>query len=214
MGSGFFSSFASGAGRVLAAASIALLAQPGLASEWFRGGDAAAGEASFQQVCFACHGTGGAASITPDIPLLAGQHAGYLVKQLLDYKSGRRTEAQMNALVAAMDEQAFANIAAFLAAQPLAKSGEDAGPAAGLGERIFHEGPANEEIPACRECHGLNARGVPQEFPSLQGQSSIYIAGQLQALRAGERQDPIMGAVAAGLTDEEISAVAAYLASL
>ena len=199
---------------MLAAAAAVFLAQSGFASEWFRGGDAAAGEASFQKVCFACHGDGGTASITPDIPMLAGQHAGYLVKQMLDYKSGRRVEVQMNALVASLDEQAFADIAAFLSAQPLAKSGEQAGPDAVLGKQVFHEGPANEEIPACRECHGLNARGVPQEFPSLQGQNSVYIANQLKSLRSGERKDPIMGAVAAGLTDEEISAVASYLGSL
>ena len=212
MDSEFFSSFIAGAGRALVA--LLLLINPSAASEWFRGGDPVAGEASFQQVCFACHGTGGAASITPDIPLLAGQHAGYLVKQLLDYKNGRRNDPQMSALVANMQEQDFANMAAFLAAQPLAKSGEEPAPAAQMGERIFHEGPANGEIPACRECHGLDARGVPQEFPSLKGQSSIYLAKQLQAFRSGERNDPIMAAVAAGLTDEEITAVAAYLASL
>ena len=213
MESGISANLAAAGRRLLAVAAV-LAVQPGLASDWFRGGDAAAGREAFQQVCFACHGEGGSASITPDIPLLAGQHAGYLVKQLIEYKSGKRPEPQMNALVASMDEKAFADIAAYLSGQPLAKSGQEPSEAAAAGERIFREGPADEKIPACRECHGVAAVGVPQEFPSLQGQNSVYVVNQLNKFRAGERKDPIMGAVAAGLTDEEIAAVADYLASL
>lgn len=70
------------------------------------------------QTCVACHGAGGAKTIMPEYPVLAGQHADYIVQALRDYKSGKRKNAIMAGIVAAVDEKDFEAIGQFFASQP------------------------------------------------------------------------------------------------
>jgi cytochrome c553 len=66
---------------------------------------------------------------------------------------------------------------------------------------------------ACIECHGTAGHSPdPDMFPKLAGLGREYIVEQLQAFRSGSRQNPIMQPVAATLTDDDIAAIAAYLA--
>lgn len=67
--------------------------------------------------CVACHGQAGV-SEAPQWPNLAGQHASYLAQALGQYKSGARDDLVMGPLMADLDEEAMAQIAAFYAAQP------------------------------------------------------------------------------------------------
>ena len=62
------------------------------------GGNAAAGKEKAALVCAACHGPDGAKPSTPDQPILAGQHYDYLVRALIDYKTGARTNPIMKGL--------------------------------------------------------------------------------------------------------------------
>jgi Cytochrome c553 len=64
-------------------------------------GDSAAGKTK-AQACAACHGADGN-STTPIWPKLAGQHAEYIVKQLQDFKSGKRSNEQMSPLAANLE---------------------------------------------------------------------------------------------------------------
>ncbi len=80
-------------------------------------GNAAEG-AKLAETCKACHGEGGAKPIQPDYPVLAGQHADYLVAALNQYKSGKRKNASMNGFAAALKPQDIQNLAAYFAAQP------------------------------------------------------------------------------------------------
>ena len=79
-------------------------------------GDIAAGEAK-AATCVACHGAAGAEPIVPAYPILAGQHADYLLQTLKDYKNGVRNNAVMSAQVAGMTEADMADLAAYFAAQ-------------------------------------------------------------------------------------------------
>lgn len=81
------------------------------------GGNAAEG-AKKAETCKACHGEGGAKPIQPDYPVLAGQHADYLVAALNQYKSGKRKNASMNGFAAALKPQDIQDLAAYFSSQP------------------------------------------------------------------------------------------------
>ena len=82
-----------------------------LASGGAVAGDPDAGEAK-SKPCAACHGAGGN-SATADFPRLAGQHADYRAKALMDYKSGARKNAIMAPLAANLTERDIEDLAAF-----------------------------------------------------------------------------------------------------
>jgi len=69
------------------------------------------------ETCKACHGEGGAKPILPEYPVLAGQHADYLAAALNQYKSGKRKNALMVGLSAALSAQDINDLAAYFAAQ-------------------------------------------------------------------------------------------------
>lgn len=100
-----------------AIAAIALLAASGAAfvPAAHAGGDAFAGKAKSAS-CAACHGADGNSQI-PANPKLAGQHAGYLVRALEEYKSGARQNPIMAGMAAALSEQDMEDIAAYFASQ-------------------------------------------------------------------------------------------------
>lgn len=77
------------------------------------------------QTCVACHGGGGAKTVAPDYPILAGQYADYIVQVLKDYKSGRRKNAVMAGIVAGIDEREFEALGQFFQNQPGLCSTED-----------------------------------------------------------------------------------------
>jgi cytochrome c553 len=67
--------------------------------------------------CQACHGVAGAKSVTPDIPLLAGQHENYLAFALKAYRSGSRQQAVMATFAQQLSDQDIADLAAYFSAQ-------------------------------------------------------------------------------------------------
>ena len=86
-----------------------------LASSVVYAGDAAAGKGK-SQVCQACHGVDGN-SPAPNFPKLAGQYQDYLLRALIDYKSGARKNPIMSGQVAALSEQDMKDLAAYYASQ-------------------------------------------------------------------------------------------------
>ena len=65
----------------------------------------------------------------------------------------------------------------------------------------------------CFACHGPNGNSVSPVFPRLAGQNAVYIVEQLHLFRAGIRQNPMMSAMAAGLTDQDIDNLAVFFAA-
>lgn len=176
--------------------------------------DLAKGEASYSTVCVACHAADGNSSIAEN-PKLAQQHPEYLVKQLQEFKSGKRASAVMQGFASMLEEQDMKNIAAWLATKP-AKPGEATDKAlVALGERIYRGGIADRNIAACAACHSPNGAGIPAQYPRLAGQHAAYTEAQLKAFRDGVRKNNLqMTGVAAKLNDREIKAVADYIAGL
>ena len=66
----------------------------------------------------------------------------------------------------------------------------------------------------CSACHGLVGVSVSDAIPNLAAQRAVYIEAQLKALKDGTRKAPIMNAMAAQLSAEDIANVAAYFSSL
>jgi cytochrome c553 len=96
---------------------IILAAALAAAGTAYAGGNADAGKAKAAQVCAACHGADGAKPSAPDQPILAGQHADYLVKTLKDYKSGRRTNPIMQGFASQLSVKDMEDLAAWFASQ-------------------------------------------------------------------------------------------------
>jgi cytochrome c553 len=165
--------------------------------------------------CQACHGTDGN-SINPQWPRLAGQHEGYIAKQLADFKSGARKDPTMAPMVAALSEQDMQDLGAYFAAQTV-KVG-NAGADWKAGEAIYRGGNSSKGVPACMACHGPSGAGNPAAgFPALSGQHATYTVKALNDFRSGARatdQNGMMGDIAAKMSDDDIKAVADYIAGL
>ena len=176
--------------------------------------DLGKGAASFGQVCAACHAADGNSVIGAN-PKLAGQHPEYLVKQLTEFKSGKRANAVMSGMAAALSDEDMRNIGFWLASQkPTPGAAKDKDLVA-LGERIYRGGIADRQIAACAGCHSPNGAGIPAQYPRLAGQHAEYTSTQLKSFRSGERKNSAqMTGVAAYLTDKEITAVSDYIAGL
>jgi len=176
--------------------------------------DLAKGEASFVAVCAACHAADGNSG-TPANPKLAQQHPEYLVKQLQEYKSGKRANAIMSGMAAALSDEDMRNIAYWLATKPAKPGFAKDKETVAMGERIYRGGIADRQVPACAGCHSPNGAGIPSQYPRLGGQHAEYAAAQLTAFRDGVRKNNnAMTQVAAKLNDREIKALADYVAGL
>ncbi len=176
--------------------------------------DLVKGEASFTAVCAACHGADGNSG-TPVNPKLAQQHPEYLIKQLQEFKSGKRNNAIMKGFASSLSDDDMRNVAYF-ATSKKAKAGfaKDKELVA-LGERIYRGGISDRQVPACAGCHSPNGAGLPSQYPRLSGQHADYVVGQLTGFRDGARKNSLpMMQVAAKMNDREIKAVADYVAGL
>lgn len=184
-------------------------------------GDPARGEPIASAVCGACHGPDGN-SQTAANPKLAGQHPEYLFKQMKDFKAAEgkqpeRTNAIMNGMIAAFDENQMRDIAAYFGSKTqtgdVAKNRETIE----AGQKLYRAGDMAKGLPACAACHGPAGAGIPAQFPRIAGQFSDYTEAQLKSFRDGGRaNDPnkMMRMVALKMTDAEIKAVADYVAGL
>ncbi|MFC6299527.1 c-type cytochrome [Pseudomonas sp. CCM 7893] len=169
--------------------------------------------------CVACHGADGLGLAAAGFPRLAGLPAGYLRKQLEDFKSGARSSPVMQPLASALTEEEVGTVTQALATMPapaVATLHRSVMPA-NAAQKIALQGAWDRQIPACVSCHGPAGVGVGEAFPPLAGQSAAYLVAQLNAWQSGARHnDPndLMGHIAKSLTAEEVQGVATYFSSL
>ncbi len=211
---------------------VTLLLGAGLSAEVMAAplvGDAAAGQAK-SAMCAACHGADGN-SVAPTFPRLAGQGQRYIIKQLSDFKAGKRQNAIMNGMAAGLTDQDMANLAAFFSGQK-AGTGYTKQEYLDRGQRLWRGGNVAAGVQACASCHGPSGQGMPAAgFPHLAGQHADYVSAQLTAFRAAGRHDlnaPAyrrndsdrpsdpgpMQTVASRLSDEDIQAVSSFVQGL
>lgn len=168
------------------------------------------------QTCIACHQADGN-SLAPQYPKIAGQNIRYLVKQLNDYKAGRRQNAIMSGMVAALSPQDIEDLAVYFSVQKTTL-GQVKPEYLALGRKIYQGGLLDKNVPACSGCHSPDGKGNPQAaYPALSGQYPEYTVAQLQAFKAGQRRNGpngIMKSISQNMTDEEMKAVAEYIYGL
>jgi cytochrome c553 len=200
--------------RFMAAIVVALIFVTSAVAADF--GDPAKAQSIANQICAACHGADGNSPL-PMNPNLAGQHPGYLFKQLNEFKSGSRNNAVMMGMVAGLSAEDLRNLAAYYAAQKPSETAAKDKELVAQGRKLFRGGNVATGVAACAGCHSPNGAGIPSQYPRLAGQHPEYVVAQLKAFRAGERANDsnnMMPVVAARLTDKEITAVAEYLSGL
>jgi cytochrome c553 len=163
--------------------------------------DLAKGEASYAAVCVACHAADGNSTIAAN-PKLAQQHPEYLVKQLQEFKSGKRADPVMQGMAAILSEDDMRNVSWWLASQKAKEGFSKDKDLVALGERIFRGGIQDRNIAACAGCHSPNGAGIPAQYPRLSGQHADYTVKQLVDFRDGKRgNNAQMRDVAAKLND-------------
>lgn len=172
-----------------------------------RAQDAAAGRRK-AQACTPCHGPAGT-STDPGYPILAGQSARYLYLQLRDFKEGRRSDPNMDPVVAGLSREDMFDLAAHFAAQKPGDNGFTADPDKAA------RGRAKADETLCTMCH-LGGFAGQNEIPRVAGQHYRYVVKQLEDFRARRRSNDAgnMTAVARTLSDADIDALGHYLAGL
>lgn len=168
--------------------------------------------------CAACHGAEGA-SVNPEWPNLAGQHAKYIVDQLKAFKSGDRNNALMNGQAMMLSETDMKNLAVYFESMPAVTQTVADEKLIPRGEALYRGGDKEDKTSACIACHGPNGRGNPAAgYPSVSGQHAKYTAKTLRDYASGARKSggekQIMQEIAMTLSEDDIVALASYLQGL
>ena len=174
-----------------------------------------------ETVCVTCHGTDGNSPL-PANPILAGQGAEYLLKQMSEFKaSGGKPAIRNNAVMAGMTSTLSAEdmraLALYFSQQKQKPSVATNAKLVATGQTLWRKGDFERGIPACAGCHGPNGAGIPSQYPRLAGQYAEYTELQLKNFRSEDRSnDPqnMMRAIADKLSDKQIKALADYIAGL
>ena len=177
------------------------------------------------QACTGCHGVQGRGVENVYFPRLAGKPAGYLYNQLVAFRDGRRKYVPMNYLLAYLPDAYLMRMAEHFASlnppplvQPAAAGANARSPEQVRdGQRIVTQGVPGKKIPACVTCHGAELGGREPGIPGLLGLRADYVSAQLGAWRFGVRTalaPDCMQVIASSLSEPEVAAVSAYLASL
>lgn len=156
--------------------------------------------------CVNCHGEAGIGKLS-NVPNLAGQNPAYLMVQIQKFGDGRRKDDFMSGLIKALKEEDRLSMAMYYASLDVPPSRAEDARQAQQGRTLYAR--------ACLGCHGVKAHGG-NNVARLAGQHRVYLADSLTQYRnrSGQRTDPVMTAVAAGLNDEQIAALAGYLTTL
>ncbi|SHG64979.1 c-type cytochrome [Massilia sp. CF038] len=170
--------------------------------------------------CVACHGKQGQASSDGLFPRIAGKPQAYLYQQLLSFRDGRRVHAQMSYLLAPLSDAYLNDMASWFADQhvpyPAPAPVKVTPQVLAHGRQLVMQGDPSRQIPACVACHGQQLSGVLPGTPGLLGLPRDYLNLQFGAWRTGVRRaaaPDCMAQVASRLTPDEVTAVAAWLAS-
>ncbi len=166
-------------------------------------------------LCAGCHSEDGN-SVIPENPKLAGFDPEYIIKQLSDFKSGKRTSLVMGAMVGQIGEGDFDALAGYYSEQKRAP-GVVANPKlAAQGQLIYDEGIVGSAVPACSGCHNEDGSGTAK-FPRLAGQHPAYVVQQMINFKNDSRNNDsreVMRAVAKRMNEPEMRAVAEYITGL
>ena len=159
------------------------------------------------EMCIACHGEGGVSQIE-NTPSLAGQPDEFIQWQLAFFRAGIRKNEQMQEVVGPLNKEDIRNLSAYFASLTPPKGKQDDNP------DLSRKGAQAAADRGCIACHGdySGSKAVPR----LAGQRQDYLLKALYDYKSGVRSGglPRMESVALSLSEEEIEALAHYLAHL
>jgi cytochrome c553 len=154
------------------------------------------------QVCASCHGADGKPATTA-MPIIWGQQANYLYKELHDYHSGARANPIMAPIVKDISLTDLRKVANYFAAKTWPPAAVKA--AASV---------PPESAAMCKACHGQNFEGG-DAAPRLAGISYEYLIGAMDSFADGKRTNNLdMPGFMKALTENQRKAIARYLSSL
>ncbi len=172
------------------------------------------------QACTLCHGQQGRAAADGYYPRLAGKPQGYLYKQLLNFRDGRRHYGLMSDLVDPLSDAYLNELAGYFAGLKLPYPPPQAAtlpaPLLERGRQLIFNGDAARQLPACVQCHGQQLTGVQPFIPGLLSLPRDYVNGQMGAWRSGQRRavaPDCMAHIAKQLKEDEINAISQWLAA-
>jgi cytochrome c553 len=159
--------------------------------------------------CGTCHGINGR-SFKVNYPILAGQAAPYILRQLHDFKEGRRSDPIMNSIMPALTDEDMRNLAVFFAASEPHSSTSESDPIRAI------RGKKLAESAECISCHARGSGASGGQFPRIEGQHRSYLVKQLKDFRDGRRANDrgIMHRIAESLTDADIEDLGNYFAAI
>jgi cytochrome c553 len=160
-----------------------------------------------QEACVRCHGPDGN-SPAPEIPSIAGQPKLFIANQLILFREGVRASEQMQPIARGLKDAEISKLAEHFSSVP-AKQMESgtADPA------LIKRGLERAKALRCGQCHLPDFRGQSQ-IPRLASQREVYLAAEMRAYRDNQRPagDTVMTATLYGVSDEDIRALAHFLA--
>jgi cytochrome c553 len=178
-----------GAGLFFAAASVPAAAQDDIEAK--------------VQACAACHGQNGMPADPKTMPIIWGQQASYLYKQLHDYRSGDRENPIMSAIAKGYSLEDLRKIANYFAAKSWPPH-----------QGAAAAGTPPDGIAQCQACHQPKFEGGPPA-PRLAGLSYEYLAAQMNAFASDKRTNNLdMPTITKALTESQRDAMAHYIAGL
>ncbi|VAX11024.1 hypothetical protein MNBD_GAMMA26-1842 [hydrothermal vent metagenome] len=156
--------------------------------------------------CLSCHASEGDKA-NRACPNLAGQNPVYLAQQLQHFSDGRRKDFMMSTMAGPLSDDGKAILAVYFAGMPTRTAGGGTLDQQAKGKMVF--------VSRCAACHGADGYGK-EIFPRLAGQKISYTAMMLREFRNpnSRRPNPIMLPIATALSEDEIQAVAAYIANM
>ena len=171
--------------------------------------DLAAGKAKATEICAGCHGENGISEME-NIPSLAGQLDQYIQWQLVYFRSGSRKNEQMQPIVEQLNNDDIRNLGAYFAQLAPASGAKDDNP------DLSEKGKQAAAGRRCASCHTDSFAGT-KAVARIAGQREEYLVKALHDYKSGVRSgggQAAMADVAYPLSDEEITALAHYLAHL
>ena len=173
------------------------------------------GQAPYEQ-CGYCHEYDGNSRM-PSFPRIAGQKSAYIVKQLRDYRSGKRT-GQMTATAELLNDDDIFAVANYFSQQVIANTTTNSQSANEItvAETLFYKGDPDRGLQSCVSCHGDTGQGNGP-IPRLAGQHESYLLDQISMFKSGTRNNDVsdqMQQVSRLLKKHEIQALVSFLAKL
>lgn len=174
-------------------------------------------------LCIACHMESGSGSSIEGFeyrPRLTGMNPDYMIHQIQSFRDGTRVNASMKPFADLLTDEQMHDVSHYYASLPAIKADDFevivSDDVLAHGKKLIYKGDWDRYIPACVACHGVDAYGIGVSFPNINGQNPAYLKKAINDWKEETRSnDPLelMSRVAKRLTEKDIEAVAAYLAS-